>query len=176
MFGKSRSEIHQTFDKVQIMLKESKNFKLTRFALEEKTIGINMNGSLTFMELNIEKYSMPYWNFTTQYFFNSDGICDSIAMTENACLDCAELVSKENIYRILITWKKQSDGTYKSTKPVLVEIDEHKKRKSEKFAYLEYTRDDMPPDGTCRKLFFKMYPFEKEFKKRFLNHFVQLSL
>jgi hypothetical protein len=124
--------------------------KLNKFDFSEKFDSNLVGRESLYIENSLVWYTTPYRNFTNRYYFNNKGYCDSIAVIENACLDCAIIENDSTLkYFGLGIWKKVSENEFRSSLAYSI-LPYRKNGKAEKYALVKLTKYSLPANGSCR--------------------------
>ncbi len=161
------ASLNQPYDIVQFGIdKENESLELlynkrkgSKIKFEyTKTLGeINdVNGTRNkYISLHYIIYKTPHFNFSNSYYFNEKGICDSIIVIENVCLDCERKETDNILCLFQKNWVKLSLNEYESffwennftLKRV---VPKFRKSKTNKI-YVRLIADQVPATGECKK-------------------------
>ena len=100
------------------------------------------------LSANYISYKMPYENFTYNYYFNKEGICDSVVVFENACLECARRETETELILFLETWSKVKNNEYEKSYTI---INPRKIFSRKTKLFIKLVADPMPSTGECKK-------------------------
>lgn len=150
--GAKQTDIEKYFNSfAQFYNKENKRKLKYKF---EYSSGLDSTGSgknkyKKFIKTDFIAYQTPFISYTDFYFFNEAGVCDSIIIYENVCLDCAIGEDSTSLIFQLHKWKKVSTNEFISNSRHF--ISSASKKNDLKCAYIKLTRDLLPENGVCRK-------------------------
>ncbi len=165
--------IGSTQSSIELDMKNLKEFydKENRKKLKNKfeySIGIDSTSSSTnqykkYIKSDYVWYTTPFRSYTDLYYFNDLGICDSMVIYENVCVDCAISEDSSNIVFLIHEWKKVSTNEFISNAKHYVSG--VYKKNNLKSAYIKLTRDPLPANGVCRKWTFVLDEVKNHEKK-----------
>jgi hypothetical protein len=115
-------------------------------------------------------YTTPFRSYTDLYYFNELGICDSMVIYENVCLDCGIVEDSSNMVFLQHKWNKVSTHEFISNAKYYVSGTF--KKNNLKSAYIKLTRDPLPENGVCRKWTFVLDEVKNHEKKE--NYFTSI--
>lgn len=123
-------------------------YKFEYLSLVDST-GFEQTRYKNYIKTDFIAYKTPFISYTDFYFFNEAGVCDSIIIYENACLDCAIREDSTNLIFQEHKWDKVSTNQFISNSRHF--ISSASKKNDYKCAYIKLTRDPLPENGVCRK-------------------------
>jgi hypothetical protein len=134
----------------------------------EYSIGIDSTNSRTnkykkYIKSDYVWYTTPFRSYTDLYYFNELGICDSMVIYENVCLDCGIGEDSSNMVFLQYKWNKVSTHEFISNAKHYVSGSF--KKNNLKSAYIKLTRDPLPENGVCRKWTFVLDEIKNHEKK-----------
>ena len=92
-------------------------------------------------------------NFTYNYYFNNEDICDSVVVFENACLECARRETETELILFLETWLKVANNEYEKSYTI---VNPRKIFSPKTKLFIKLVADPMPSTGECKKWIFTL--------------------
>jgi hypothetical protein len=111
--------------------------------------GLGKNKYKKYIKSDYIWYTTPFRSYTDFYYFNDAGVCDSIVVYENVCLECGIREDSSNLFFLLNYWKIISQDEFISTS--MHNVSSASKKNDLKCAYIKLTRDLLPENGVCLK-------------------------
>lgn len=148
--GLSYDMVINSIKKTEKLMTKKSNSKIFQHSYETGTITTTKNQNIKYIKQKLVKYTLPMSDFTDFYYFNQDGICDSIILNENKCFGCCYGEDTSSVMFYSNKWKKLTENEMISEK--LHEISStNPNQKNNKVAYLKIIRDENSDKTSCRK-------------------------
>jgi hypothetical protein len=144
------------------ILEQLKSFKIFIDGKNKKSTKLNFKFSeikpletqeSKYLSANFISYKMPYSNFTYNYYFNNEDICDSVVVFENACLECARRETETELILFLETWLKVANNEYEKSYTI---VNPRKIFSPKTKLFIKLVADPMPSTGECKKWIFTL--------------------
>jgi hypothetical protein len=133
------------------------------YSIETDSTSSSTNKNKKFIKSDYVWYTTPFRSYTDIYYFNDLGICDSMVVFENVCLDCGISEDSSNMVFLQYKWNKVSANEFISNAKHY--LSGNFKKNNLKSAYIKLTRDPLPANGVCRKWTFVLDEVKNHEKK-----------